>query len=117
MIIGSTRGNISLYRAIFELASEYIGGIKQKILSTVLLILGLMAAGGGLTVLIGSGVIASDHVLTGKIIVSIGAGMGVIGFSIFVFKGIITGSLVEDLLSTGPGFLGIMLTILARIKI
>ncbi len=118
MIAGSTRGDISFYRTIFELASDYIGGGSSQIFSIILLILGLMAAGGGFTVLIGTAVIASDHRLTGKVVVALGAGMGIIGFSIFMIKGILTGTLVEDFLSIlGPGFLGIILTIIARLKL
>ncbi len=116
MIIGSVTGDVTVYRMIFDFASEYLSGDISAVFSIVLTILGLIAAGGGFTVLAGVGVVASGHSLAGKIIVGLGAGMGIIGLIIMLVTGAISGTLTQRIFSIGPGFIGVLLTIFARLK-
>ncbi|MFW6386065.1 MAG: hypothetical protein ACOCZP_02820 [Candidatus Hadarchaeota archaeon] len=60
--------------------------------------------------------IASGHSLIGNIIVSLGAGMGIIGLVVMLVIGAISGTLMDRLFSIGPGFIGVLLTIFARLK-
>lgn len=117
MIIGSVAGDVTVYRMIFDFIEEHVTQDYSMVFSIILTILGVIAAGGGFTVLVGTGMIASGHSLVGKIVVALGAGMGVIGLIIMLVTGAISGTLMDRLFSIGPGFVGVLLTIIARLKL
>lgn len=117
MIIGSVAGDVTIYRMIFDFVSDYVSGNISAVFSVLLTILGIIAAGGGFTVLVGTGVIASGHNIIGKIIVGLGAGMGIIGLIIMLVTGAISGTLLERISSLGIGFIGVLITITARLKL
>ena len=56
-----------------------------------------IAAGGGVSVIIGAVIVGFGMYRLGKIIIALGAGMGLIGFIIFITGSIINGSIVNDL--------------------
>ena len=81
-----------------------------------------IALGGGVSVIIGA-IIATKTLGLGKWIIGLGAGMGLIGFIIFIVTGIyagtLTGTVVEIVIGLllGPasyGIIGVFLTIFAR---
>ncbi len=117
MIIGSVAGDVTVYRMIFDFIEEHVTQDYSMVFSIILTILGVIAAGGGFTVLVGTGVIASGHSLVGKIVIALGAGMGIIGLIIMLVTGAISGTLMDRLFSIGPGFVGVLLTIIARLKL
>lgn len=117
MIVGSVAGDVTVYRMIFDFASDYLIEDISTVFSMVLAMLGLIASGGGFTVLAGTGVIASGHSWAGKFIVGLGAGMGIIGLIVVLVIGVLSGTLADRILSTGPGFVGVLLTIIARLKL
>lgn len=65
----------------------------------------------------GTGIIASGRSGVGKFIVGLGAGMGIVGLIIMLVTGGISGVLADRIFSIGPGFVGVLLTIIARLKI
>lgn len=117
MIIGSVTGDVSVYRMIFDFVQDYLTEDISTIFSIILTILGIIAAGGGFTVLAGTGIIASGHSGIGKLIIGLGAGMGIIGLIIMLVTGAISGTLTDRIFSIGPGFIGVLLTIFARLKL
>jgi len=117
MIVGSVAGDVTVYRMIFDFIEEHVTQDYSMVFSIILTILGVIAAGGGFTVLVGTGVIASGHSLVGKIVIALGAGMGIIGLIIMLVTGAISGTLMDRLFSIGPGFVGVLLTIIARLKL
>lgn len=124
MIISSTVGSITFFETIFSLIEDDIGEDEAKIVSLVIQILAYIAMGGGISVIVGAMIVAMDHYRLGKFIIGIGAGMGLIGLIIFFAAGIIDGTIIEETealiaeISHGSyGFLGILLTIIARMKL
>lgn len=117
MIIGSVAGDVTVYRMIFDFVEKRVTDDYSEVFSVILSLLGIIAGAGGFTVLAGTGVIASGHSLTGKLIVGLGAGMGIIGLIIMLVTGAISGTLADRILSIGPGFIGVLLTIIARLKL
>ena len=124
MIISSTVGSITFFETIFSLIEADIGEDEAKIVSLVIQILAYIAMGGGISVIVGAMIVAMDHYRLGKFIIGIGAGMGLIGLIIFFAAGIIDGTIIEETealiaeISHGSyGFLGIILTIIARMKL
>jgi len=124
MIISSVVGSIAFFETLFDLIEADVGEDVAKIVSLVIQILGYVAMGGGISVIIGALIVAMDHYRLGKLMIGIGAGMGLISLIIFFISGIFEGSIVEDvegivsgIVHGSYGFLGILLTIIARIKL
>ncbi|MFX0030817.1 MAG: hypothetical protein ACFE8B_16510 [Candidatus Hermodarchaeota archaeon] len=124
MIISSTVGSITFFETIFSLLEAVVGEDVANIISLVIQILGYIAIGGGISVIVGAIIVAMEHYRLGKFIIGIGAGMGLFGLIISFIIGIVQGSVVEDFevmvseLTHGSyGFLGIILTIIARIQL
>jgi len=124
MIISSVVGSIAFFETLFDLIEADVGEDVAKIVSLVIQILGYVAMGGGISVIIGALIVAMDHYRLGKFLISLGAGMGLISLLIFFISGIFEGSIVEEvegivsgIVHGSYGFLGILLTIFARIKL
>ena len=117
MILGSVTGDVSIYRMVFDIASDYLNGDFAPLFAVVLSILGFIASGGGFTVIVGTGLIAKGYNWIGKFVVGLGAGMGIVGLLILVANGIISGNLLGRIFPVGPGFAGVLLTILSRLKL
>ena len=124
MIISSVIGSITFFETLFSLIEADVGEDVAKIISLVIQILGYIAMGGGISVIIGALIVAMDHYRLGKFLISLGAGMGLISLIIVFLTGIFEGSIVEDvegiiseIIHGSYGFLGIVLTIIARIKL
>ena len=124
MIISSVIGSVAFFETLFSYIEADVGEDVAKIVSLVIQILAYIALGGGISVIIGSIIVAMDHYRLGKIIIGIGAGMGLISLLIFLITGIVEGSILEELdqivletIHGSYGFLGVILTIIGRIKL
>lgn len=124
MIIGSVIGSITFFETLFDLIEADVGEDVAKIVSLVIQILGYIAMAGGISVIVGSLIVAMDHYRLGKFIIGIGAGMGLISLLIFLITGLVEGSILEELdqivtetIHGSYGFLGVILTIIARMKL
>jgi hypothetical protein len=123
MIISSVVGSVTFFETLFSYIEDDVGEDVAKIVSLVIQILAYIAMAGGISVIVGALIVAMDHYRLGKFIIGIGAGMGLISLIIFVISGIIEGSILEELegivlgiINGSYGFLGILLTIIARMK-
>jgi hypothetical protein len=124
MILSSLVGSISFFETLFSLIKAEVGEDVAKVISVIIQILGYIAMGGGISVIIGALLVALDHYRLGKFIISLGAGLGLIGLIIAFITGLIQGTIVEDVegmvseITHGSyGFIGIILTIIARLKL
>lgn len=124
MIVGSVVGSITFFETLFDLIEADVGEDVAKIVSLVIQILGYIAMAGGISVIVGSLIVAMDHYRLGKFIIGIGAGMGLISLLIFLITGIVEGSILEEMdqivtetIHGSYGFLGVILTIIARMKL
>ena len=80
--------------------------------------------GGGISVIVGALIVSMNRYRLGKFIIGIGAGMGLIGLIIFIIINLIQGVIVAEfigiilgILNGSYGFLGVILTIIARMKL
>ena len=124
MILGSVIGSISFFETIFGYLSDEIGETMANVLSIILQILFYIAMGGGTSVIVGSLIVLMNHYRLGKFIIGIGAGMGLIGLIIFIIMSTIQGTVVSEIIGIvlaiingSYGFLGVILTIVARMKL
>ncbi|MFW9943059.1 MAG: hypothetical protein ACFFFT_18625 [Candidatus Thorarchaeota archaeon] len=123
MIISSAVGSVAFFETLFDLIEEDVGEDVAKIVALVIQILAYIAMAGGISVIVGSLIVAMNHYRLGKFIIGLGAGMGLISLIIFLVSGIFEGSILDDLegivlgiVNGSYGFLGILLTIFARMK-
>ena len=121
MIIASIVGTATVFRIIVDfLVKRYPN--YELFLTIFLGSCIFIALGGGISVVVGS-IITFKALKLGKLIIGLGAGMGLIGFIIFIVTGIISGSLTGTVLEIiiglllGPasyGIIGVFITIFAR---
>ncbi|MFX1324457.1 MAG: hypothetical protein ACFE8N_05840 [Promethearchaeota archaeon] len=122
MILGSTVGNINFFETVYGVLEGVLTSqLWLDIIRYGLNIMAFIAAGGGITVIVGAMIVGLGNYRIGKFIIGLGAGLGLIGFIIFITGSIINGSIINDLnaiileiVNGGYGFLGVLLTIVAR---
>jgi len=121
MIIASIVGTATVFRIIVDfLVKRYPN--YELFLTIFLGICIFIALGGGISVVVGS-ILTFKALKLGKLIIGLGAGMGLIGFIIFIVTGIIAGTITGTVLEIiiglllGPasyGIIGVFITIFAR---
>ena len=118
MILSSIIGSVSFFALVFGIASDLLCSEAAFILSIVLIIFAFIAGLGGVAVILGVILVVRDKIGLGKFIIGLGAGMGLIGFIIFIITSIMAGPLaiVYALINGSYGLLGVILTIFARRK-
>ena len=123
MFLSSVVGNVSFFATIFDVIATFAPQTAQ-VLSIILWIFAFIAMGGGISVIIGALLVGKGNTGTGKFIIGLGAGMGLIGLIIFLLTTLMGGTAVADFtaiyiqIANGSyGFLGVLLTIYARMKI
>lgn len=90
--------------------------IDNSFVQIIFAVLIFIASLGGISVIIGGLLIGKDKIRTGKLFISLGAGLGIIGliFSIIV-------AIMENNLIIGSyfsvGFIGLILSIIARLMV
>ncbi len=131
--MGSTNGNAGLiaiiggvlmllagvtgaaaWKALGDLAIEVTGMDSLGIVFQVLVLIGAL---GGLVVILGGLMVRRESVPVGKILITIGAGLGIIGLIIFLVVTLMGDDPAGNFLAgIGLGFIGLVLTIVARQK-
>jgi hypothetical protein len=118
MIYAGIAGSVGIWGDLIALAASLAPGFAD-LLFWILLILENIATLGGIAVIIGAFLFTTNRVGTGKFIVGIAAGMGIIGFIILIYNlymavGIAAILEIYNLLSNSMGLLGVVLTIIGR---
>ncbi|MBE0525973.1 hypothetical protein E4H12_00955 [Candidatus Thorarchaeota archaeon] len=121
MIMASVVGSADLWIQIFAFAETIVPG-SGEILGLVLIVLRYIAGLGGVAVIIGGYLVTTDRVGTGKFVIGLAAGLGLIGLIInlvtaYMAVGIAAFTDFLNLLATSSGVLGPVLTIIARTKV
>jgi hypothetical protein len=115
IIIGGSVGMVGFLTELKDIIQDMFGEPNQAV-ETLFWILIFIAALGGVSVIIGGLLIYKDHIIIGKILIALGAGIGIIGLII----GIITsfyhgeGQVFFSWLTTSFAGVGIILSIIAR---
>jgi hypothetical protein len=102
-----------LYQAFGQLVLPYLGGWEASTASLVISVLELLNALGGITVFVGGLVLLSGHGRTGRIIILLGGGAGLLG--LIASFGYSTYKLgFDQTLSYEPYWVGLVLAVVAR---
>ena len=126
MIISSVVGSVGFYGTLINLISDsgLVGPKTQRVLEIVLLIFSYIAAGGGISVIVGALIAGFSSDFIGRLIAGIGIGAGLISLITLLITSIYGGSTVDDLpqilLNTFNGtygLAGVLIAIFARRKL
>lgn len=119
MLIFSVTGSASFFALIFAIAAEHLGAEAALVLSIILVIFAIVALGGGISVILGACLVSREKFRIGKLIIGLGAGMGLIGLIIFLVLCIWAGTplaIISFVINGSVGLFGVLLTIFARLK-
>jgi hypothetical protein len=121
MIYAGVAGSVGVWGDLVTLAASLAPGIAD-VLFWILLILQNIATLGGIAVIIGALLFTTNRVGTGKFIVGIAAGMGIVGLIILIYDMYMAMGFdalfeIYNLLSNSFGMLGVVLTIIGRMLV
>ena len=112
LLLMSGVNGMNTWIRVRDIASEHMDFTPEISLAfRIIIILGAL---GGLTVLLASYLLWKGLKIPGKLLISIGVGMGLIGLSIHILIALYSGS-ISMYLSPGMGMTGIILSIVARL--
>ena len=111
-------GSIGFIADIAVYAALYFPAVAE-IITLVLTILLYIASLGGIAVIIGGILIARERVGTGKVVIGLGAGVGLFGLIITLVEAYLTGGLAAltdflTLISQSIAWIGVIMSIVAR---
>lgn len=119
LIVSRTTGSLGFYETILNYIAAQFGGEVAIVISYVLWALSIIASLGGFAVIIGGILIHRGRVTTGRFIISIGAGMGIIGLLVEIGSAALQGwtSLVGLIfaMTQSLSWIGVILSIVASL--
>lgn len=121
MLLSSVVGRLGFLGTLITLLYGNVTPEIQQILEIILTIFSYIAAGGGISVIIGAFIAGFSSNFVGRIIVGFGIGASLISLIILLVTSIIGGSTINDLLSillttfnNAYGLAGVVISIIAR---
>ena len=121
MLLSSVVGRLGFLGTLITLLYGNVTPEIQQILEIILTIFSYIAAGGGISVIIGAFIAGFSSDFVGRLIVGFGIGASLISLIILLVTSIIGGSTINDLLSillttfnNAYGLAGVVISIIAR---
>ncbi len=119
LLVAGATGSTGIIGTILEYLIENLGGATADMASLVLQVLNVIADLGGISVIIGGSLIINQRIRTGKFLIGIGAGMGLIGFLIILVSAFLHGWInALNFLTTiiqSIGWIGVIISLTARL--
>ena len=119
LLIAGATGSTGIIGTIIEYLIENLEGPTADVLSHLLQTLNFIADLGGISVIIGGTLIIKQRKRIGQFIIGLGAGMGLVGFLIFLASAFLHGWVnainLIIIISQSIGWIGIILSITAII--
>ncbi len=118
MIYAGVVGSVGIWGELISLAATLAPALAD-VLFWILVILINIASLGGVGVILGGYLMTTNRFGTGKFIIGLAAGMGLIGFLILIAQmymavGFAAFLMVFNIISSSAGILGVVITIVAR---
>jgi hypothetical protein len=111
MLVAGLTG-AATWEKLGDLAAEVMGNDSLNLVFQILVLIGAL---GGLVVILGGILLQGKSPGAGKILIAIGAGMGLIGLMIFIILAMMSADPGGNIVGAiGIGFVGVILTIIAR---
>ncbi len=120
LLVAGVHGSIGILSFAFTEISSFLPELASVIMFT-LVVLTIVASSGGIAVIIGGFLVLRKRVIPGKLLISLGGGVGSVGFVINLVSGL---GLAWALLSSAAaifvigqslGWIGVILSVIARI--
>ena len=119
LLIAGATGSTGIIGTIIEYLIQKLGGPTVDVLLHLLQTLNFIADLGGISVIIGGTLIIKQRKRIGQFIIGLGAGMGLVGFLIFLASAFLHGWVnainLIIIISQSIGWIGIILSITAII--
>lgn len=118
MLYAGISGSVGIWADILLFAATYAPAIAD-IVAYILIILVNIASLGGIAVIVGGYMLTTNRFGTGKFVIGIAAGMGLIGLLIMIGEmylaiGVDAFFQIYNLIANSTGLLGVVLTIVGR---
>ncbi|TET60245.1 MAG: hypothetical protein E3J52_04220 [Promethearchaeota archaeon] len=124
MLVSSVVGRVGFLGTLISLISGYVGPETQRIIEIVLTVFTFIAAGGGISVIIGALIAGFSSDFVGRIVIGFGIGASLISLIILlitsIFGGVTIGDLPTILLTTFNGIfglVGVVISIIGRMRL
>ncbi len=124
MVISSVVGSVGFIGTVLTLAAEALGVETTQYFSILLTVLGYIAAGGGISVMVGALIAGYGPDRIGRIVIGIGIGTGILGLIIILITNLITGASISDLpnillsaFNGTYGLAGVLISIFSRMRL
>ena len=119
LILAGATGSVGIIGTVIEYLIDTLGGSAADMLSIFLHVLNFVADLGGVSVIIGGSLIMNEKITTGKIMITLGAGMGLFGFLLTLASAFLHGwtSIINLLIimTQSAGWIGVILAISATL--
>ncbi len=120
LILAGATGSVGIVGTVIEyLIANLSGSAAADLLSIFLHALNVVADLGGISVIIGGSLIFNERITTGKIMITLGAGMGFLGFLLTLASAFLHGwtSVINLLIimTQSVGWIGVILAISAML--
>jgi len=119
LLLAGATGSVGIVGTVIEYMIENLGGATADFLSMVLQVLNFVADLGGVAVIIGGSFVLTERKRTGRFIIGLGAGMGLIGFLLILASALLHGwaNAIDFLLiiSQSVGWIGVIFAIIATL--
>lgn len=115
ILIGGGTGMAGFLQELSDIIQEMLGS-KNQTVETIFWILIVIAALGGLAVIIGGLLFLKNYVIAGKILIALGAGFGIIGLILGLISAAYQGEELKYFawLTTSLMGIGLVLSLIAR---
>jgi len=124
MLVSSIVGRVGFLGTLLSLISEFVGPETQRIIEIVLTVFTFIAAGGGISVIIGALIAGFNSDFIGRIVIGFGIGASLISLIILLITSIFGGVTIDDLptilLTTFNGIfglVGVVISIIGRMRL
>lgn len=124
MLVSSVVGRVGFLSTLLSLISGFVGPETQRIIEIVLTVFTFIAAGGGISVIIGALIAGFSSDFIGWIVIGFGIGASLISLIILlitsIFGGVTIGDLPTILLTTFNGIfglVGVVISIIGRMRL
>jgi hypothetical protein len=119
LILAGATGSVGIVGTVIEYLIANLNGSAADLLSIFLHVLNVVADLGGISVIIGGWLIFNERITTGKIMITLGAGMGFLGFLLTLASAFLHGwtSVINLLIimTQSVGWIGVILAISAML--
>jgi hypothetical protein len=124
MLIGSVFGSVGFIGKLLSLTTNYVDPGIEAVIQGTLTVFGYIAAGGGISVIVGAFIAGFGPDRIGRFVSGIGVGAGLLSLIILIITSLIGGASVNDLptiflttFNNGYGLAGVLISIIGIMRL